>query len=442
MALNWLAMRNWLVMSRPSGFGRSVRLVDEGFADPARYPLEIVERKGLGHPDTLADLVADEFIRRYAKNSIADLGVIPNVSVDKLTLVGSLARLRLGSYVIERNARALLVGKITRRVGRVELPIEELFRDSLTSVLGQAGLSGLLDHLSLEVINNDRLTDDHARQMYQPPSIDDVRPAEPGRWESADTACISFEGPATPLERLVVELEQELTSDTYRAANPELGTDVKILAFRRDRVVDVTMCVPMKATAVSTMREYRDAVERANLAVLMVGDRYAEHFKTEFFVNTKDIVGSVYLTAFGSSLDKGDQGAVGRGNGALGVNAIERRKSAEAVAGKNPFHHPAKIYTEICRAVVAEVQRFAPVPMRVAVTCRNGEPLVNPSHVAVQLDQGSAPGAEHRALVRDVVSRCGEDLLDRLPEVSTGIALRDPVGEFRAAQNRLLDLPV
>lgn len=251
MALNWLAMRNWLVMSRPSGFGRSVRLVDEGFADPARYPLEIVERKGLGHPDTLADLVADEFIRRYAKNSIADLGVIPNVSVDKLTLVGSLARLRLGSYVIERNARALLVGKITRRVGRVELPIEELFRDSLTSVLGQAGLSGLLDHLSLEVINNDRLTDDHARQMYQPPSIDDVRPAEPGRWESADTACISFEGPATPLERLVVELEQELTSDTYRAANPELGTDVKILAFRRDRVVDVTMCVPMKATAVS-----------------------------------------------------------------------------------------------------------------------------------------------------------------------------------------------
>jgi S-adenosylmethionine synthetase len=420
-----------------SDWVRAIQEIGGGFTDPASAGFEVVERKGLGHPDTLADHLADEFIRRYAAHSMDVLGTVPNVCVDKTTLIGALATLRPGGYEMDCRGRALLIGKITKRVGRVELPIEELFRASVVSVLEQAGLAGLVEHLTLEVINNDRLTDDHAREMYRPPSVDLIRPADPRRWESADTTCLGVEGPLTPLERLVIEVERMLTGP-FRERNPEFGTDVKVFAARRNREVDVTLCVPVKAREVPTRAAYFAAVDKVRSAVGEIADGYAEHFDVGCHVNTKDVTGSAYLTAFGSSLDKGDQGAVGRGNGPLGVSSSERRGIAEAVAGKNPFHHPAKVYTEICRAALAEIAKDSRVPVRIAVTCRNGEPLASPAAVVVQLDVAPATRPAFRNLVLDTVAGCGDRLLTRLPETSTELALRDPVAQFRGEGSRLL----
>lgn len=418
---------------------RSIREIDRGFADPAGVGIEVVERKGLGHPDTLAELLADEFIRRYARHSMGVLGTVPNVCVDKTTLVGALATLRPGSCEVERDGRALLVGKITRRVGRIELPVEELFRASVVSVLGQADLAGLVEHLSLEVINNNRLTDDHAREMYRPPSADLIRPTDSGRWEAADTACLSVEGPLTPLERLAIELERELTGP-FRLANPEFGTDVKVLAARRDRDADVTLCVPVKACAVPNRSSYVDAVDKARAVAVDIADRYVEHFDVTCHLNTKDVTGTAYLTAFGSALDKGDQGAVGRGNGPYGVSSSERRGVVEVVAGKNPFHHPAKVYTEICRTALAKIAEESPVPVRIAVTCRNGAPLASPANVFVQLDVEPGARPALRDPVMKAVADCGDRLLDRLPELSAQLALRDPVAYFRGVGERQLSV--
>jgi S-adenosylmethionine synthetase len=411
---------------------QAIRIVEDSFADPENSEIEVVERKGIGHPDSLAELVADAFIRCYAKFALSTFGVVPNVSVDKTTLIGALATLRPGSHVIERGARALLVGKITRRVGSVEIPVEDLFQECVQDVLVQAGLGPLFEHMSFEVINNDRFTDDHAREMYRPSSIEDIRPVDAALWEVADTACVSLEGPLTSVERLVIELEQELTGVAFREANPQFGTDVKVLAARHGRTVDVTLCAPVKAIEISDRKQYRAALERADFAARMIGARYADSFSVSIRVNTKDITGGAYLTAFGSSLDKGDQGSTGRGNGPLGVNSIERRKSAEAVAGKNPFHHPAKIYTNLASAAIAEITAHDRVPVRVAVTCRNGDPVISPANVFVQLG-GLGLSNPQRQNVYDIVATRGESLLADLRNVSERLALADPVREFRAA---------
>lgn len=416
-----------------SRWGQAIRIVEEGFADPEISEIEVVERKGIGHPDTLAELIADAFIECYAKFTMSALGVIPNVSVDKTTLIGALATLRPGDHVIERRARALLVGKITRRVESVEIPVEELFRKCVRDVLDRADLGPLFEHMSLEVINNDRFTDDHAREMYRPSSKEDIRSIDHATWESADTACVSVEGPPTSLERLVIALEQELTGTAFRAANPQFGTDVKVLAARHGHKVDVTLCVPVKATEISSRRQYLDALRSVELFARTIGEKYSDRFALTLHVNTKDITGGAYLTAFGSSLDKGDQGATGRGNGPLGVNSTERRKSAEAVAGKNPFHHPAKVYTHLARTAIAEIAHITEndrVPVRIAVTSRNGEPLISPSHVFVQLG-GAGLEKRHRQTVYDVVLNRGEKMLADLNNVSKLLALSDPVHEFR-----------
>lgn len=418
-----------------SRWRQAIRFVEEGFADPEKSEIEVVERKGIGHPDTLAELIADAFIQHYARFAVSNFGIIPNVSVDKTTLIGALATLRPGVHVINRRARALLVGKITRRVGSVEIPVEDLFQKCVRHVLDHAGLGPLFEHMSFEVINNDRFTDDHAREMYRPASIEDIRSADPALWESADTACVSVEGPLTSVERLVIELEQELTGVVFRASNPQFGTDVKVLAARHGRLVDVTLCVPVKASEVASRAQYLAALESAEFAAQTIGERYSDDFALAFRINTKDITGGAYLTAFGSSLDKGDQGATGRGNGPLGVNSVERRKSAEVVAGKNPFHHPAKIYTHLARTAIAEITEHDRVPVRVAVTCRNGDPLFWPSNVFVQLG-GVGLENPHRQNVYDVIVDRGESMLADLGNVSERLALTDPVQEFCSVGGR------
>src|SRR3954452_17173725 len=90
--------------------------------DPDHAAFDAAERKGIGHPDSLADLVADTFSHRYIRWFQANLGVIPNHWVDKVNLVGAAANVRFGGYEILKPADCYLFGKITDRVGTVAVP--------------------------------------------------------------------------------------------------------------------------------------------------------------------------------------------------------------------------------------------------------------------------------------------------------------------------------
>jgi len=58
--------------------------------------LEIVERKGLGHPDTICDSLAEEFSRELSKLYLERFGRILHHNVDKAILVGGVAKPSLG----------------------------------------------------------------------------------------------------------------------------------------------------------------------------------------------------------------------------------------------------------------------------------------------------------------------------------------------------------
>lgn len=77
---------------------------------------EVVERKGIGHPDSLADLVAEEFCQRYARYGLEQFEVVPNHWVDKIALVGAAAEIEFGSYHITKPISAYLFGKVTQAV--------------------------------------------------------------------------------------------------------------------------------------------------------------------------------------------------------------------------------------------------------------------------------------------------------------------------------------
>ena len=55
---------------------------------PADRPVEIVERKGLGHPDTLADALAERMSVAYSRHCLERFGAVLHHNLDKLYLRG------------------------------------------------------------------------------------------------------------------------------------------------------------------------------------------------------------------------------------------------------------------------------------------------------------------------------------------------------------------
>src|SRR3972149_7589402 len=59
---------------------------------PAAQPVEIVERKGLGHPDTLCDALAEEVSLALSRFYRERFGFVLHHNVDKVLLRGGAAR--------------------------------------------------------------------------------------------------------------------------------------------------------------------------------------------------------------------------------------------------------------------------------------------------------------------------------------------------------------
>ncbi|GAA4942939.1 hypothetical protein GCM10023238_06040 [Streptomyces heliomycini] len=57
----------------------------------------IVERKGLGHPDTLADHLAERLSRAYSRYTVERFGAVLHHNFDKLALLGGASEVRYGA---------------------------------------------------------------------------------------------------------------------------------------------------------------------------------------------------------------------------------------------------------------------------------------------------------------------------------------------------------
>lgn len=391
---------------------------------PSAHPtVEVVERKGLGHPDTLAELAADEFIRRYTEYGLNNFGVVPNLNVDKLTLSGSLVELGIGHSEVVKRGSAVLIGKVTESVGAHSIPVADLLSETISHVFTAAGIRDLQEWFDCSVINNDRDTPDHAYSQYHPDSVARIRPKDLPVL-ATDTAAIVAEGPLSTIECLTIAIERALTSPEFRTTQPAIGTDIKVLTSKMGGAINVTVCVPVVATAIDTAADYISTIDAAK-------DRCAEAVQAfglsvKLNVNTKDVGGHKYLTAFGTSLDKGDQGIVGRGSGPSGVRSISRWLGTDAIAGKNPFNHPAKIYYELASRVVNALWSEMGINSRAVLISTNGSPLKAPASMMVQVDDRCND-------LGSIRERCFQQMHDLgdLESLSVELASRDPVSRFR-----------
>jgi S-adenosylmethionine synthetase len=336
--------------------------------------IEIVERKGIGHPDSICDGVAETVSRALARTYLDRFGKPLHFNTDETQLVAGTAAPAFGGGEMLEPIYLLIVGRATKRYQGERVPAE-------TVALGAAReyLDETYPHLNVgsDVIVDVRLGEGSG-------DLKDVFSEDGEAVPMAnDTSYGVGHAPLTETERIVYNTEQRLNT-VYATEHPVVGPDIKVMGKREGDRIDVTVAVAMVDTHVGDLDEYREAVESVRVYVADLATEYTDRDVT-VHINTADDYeeGAIYLTTTGLSAEQGDDGSVGRGNRANGLITPNRPMSMEATSGKNPINHIGKIYnllsTEIAEAVVEDVDGIRQLQVR--LLSQIGRPIDHP-HVA------------------------------------------------------------
>ena len=194
--------------------------------------------------------------------------------------------------------------------------------------------------------------------------------------------------PLDDLESAVLAVERKLNSVAVRAAQPEIGEDIKVMGLRSGRDRTLTVACALVGRHVADLDDYL----RKKARIRDIAAEAAQGAEVALNTADGDTADSVYLTVTGLSAEAGDDGQVGRGNRVNGLITPYRPMSLEAAAGKNPVTHVGKLYNvlanRIARALVAEVSGVQEAYCY--LVSRIGRPITEPQLVDLKLRLGPA----------------------------------------------------
>jgi len=343
-----------------------------------KRPIEFVERKGLGHPDTLIEGIVERVSRELCKQYIDEFGKIMHHNVDKWQICGGATDVEYGGGVFLKPIYILLSGRATSEVDGKKIPATEIAINAAKSYLKEN--TRYLD------VEKDVLFDSKISQGSRD-LIDLFLRAPPIPLANDTSFGVGF-APYSETERLVLETERLLNSREYKASNPEVGEDIKVMAVREGDKIRLTIACAFVSRHLSDLADYIEKKKRLESNVLAHARKITKR-EVEVFVNTADDYkrGSVYFTLTGLSCEMGDDGSVGRGNRVSGLITPGRPMSLEAAAGKNPVNHVGKIYNVLAHRMARDIVELYPEIEECSVTLLSqiGKPIDQPKAASVSL---------------------------------------------------------
>jgi S-adenosylmethionine synthetase len=380
----------------------------------AEQKFEIVERKGLGHPDSICDAVMEEIARAINGEYQKRFGEILHNNIDKGLLVAGRVSRRLGGGRVLRPMELVIGDRATSRVGKVRIPIKEIAIEA----------AGEWFRKSLRHVNPDRHLKYRVVLAQGSEELTDIFRRETAVREANDTSAAVGYAPLSETEQMILWVERYLNSPTFKAAFPETGEDVKVMGVRADRSLNLTVAMPLLCQAISSEAAYFRKKEEIVQALRRALPPSPSLDNVRLTLNALDRegrgLGGMYLSLLGTSAEDADSGQVGRGNRVNGVIPLNRPVSAEAAAGKNPMSHIGKIYNVLSHRMAEQIyQRVGGlVEVYVWLVGQIGRPIDQP-WVAVQLLP--AAGAEFEVLGRGAQQVIDQELA-RLPEFCIELA--------------------
>jgi len=347
--------------------------------------VELVERKGLGHPDYIIDSACEWASLALSRYYLENFGRILHHNLDKGLLVGGQSRVWFGGGVVDEPIHIIIAGRATIEVstssGAVKIPYEELIRDAVKEFIREN--FRFLDpdeHIVIET----RIRAGSADLR----GVVDSRDAVP---RANDTSYGVGYAPLSPLEKLVYEVERSINSRSFKGRVPESGEDCKVMGLRLGRRYIITVADSIVAPLTPDPDHYLAVKEEIKEEVCRVADRVLAEERydgVEVYVNAADRPeeGIYYLTVTGTSAESGDDGNTGRGNRANGLITPNRQMSLEATAGKNARAHVGKIYNVAARQIAERIYNESGKvdEVYVRILSQIGRPINRPLVISIQ----------------------------------------------------------
>lgn len=389
---------------------------------PDKFSVELVERKGLGHPDYIADSASEESSITISRYYLEHYNRILHHNLDKTLLVGGQAQPRFGGGVVQHPIFILVSGRATTEVklsdGSVEqIPVGPLIIRSVKEWIKRT--FRFLD------------PDQHVIVDYRigRGSSDLISIFEQGGDvpRANDTSFGVGFYPYTPLENLVLSTERMLNSKEFKSKIPEVGEDVKVMGLRRGNKVTLTVAAAFISSLVSDIDHYLSVKSEVIDRIKDLASRLVPEYEVEVYLNTGDNpekgIEGLYLTVTGTSAEHGDDGATGRGNRANGLITPMRPMSLEATAGKNPVSHVGKIYNVVAFVSSKRIyeESGGEAPVSVYLLSQIGKPIDQPLVANVKIHTGSQlEGRRIRKIAKEIL----EEELSKLKDYTLMIVDR------------------
>ena len=314
--------------------------------------VELVERKGLGHPDYIADAASEAASRALSKYYLKEFGTILHHNLDKTLLVGGQANPRFGGGEVLEPVYIIVAGRATTDV-RIK---GATYRIPYGKIIVEAVKNWIKSNFRYFDPETHVIVDYKVRKG----SADLVTLFEAGKEQmplTNDTSMGIGFAPLTTLEQLVYNTERLLNSKDFKKKYPAVGEDVKVMGLRKDKEIHLTIAAAIIDREVRDKYEYMKVKEDIVEEVKALAHKIAPDYRVKVDVNTADLpeLDSFYITVTGTSAEHGDDGATGRGNRANGLITPMRPISLEATAGKNPVNHVGKIYNVLAKMIAEKI---------------------------------------------------------------------------------------
>ncbi|MFC2147785.1 methionine adenosyltransferase [Bacteroidota bacterium] len=331
--------------------------------------IEMAERKGIGHPDTICDYVTEQISIELSKYYLKEFGAIMHHNVDKALLIGGQSKPAYKGGKIIKPISLIIAGRATQQVRDKIIPVEEIAVETAKKWLRE-NIRHLDVSRDVQIISKIRPGSTDLVDLFNRFGKGEIPLAN-------DTSFGAGFYPTTFLEDTIIKIEELLNAQSTKNIFPFIGEDIKVMGVKDHSKNYFTIAIAMIDKYIADLNDYVSKIKQLKefvLTTLLLTD-------TTIYINTADdyLRESIYLTVTGTSAESGDDGQVGRGNRINGLITPYYPMSLEATAGKNPVSHIGKIYNyfamDLSRAIVKN--NFADEAL-VFIVSQIGKPINEP----------------------------------------------------------------
>ncbi|MEM2908654.1 MAG: methionine adenosyltransferase [Candidatus Bilamarchaeaceae archaeon] len=390
---------------------RNIVIERSSYLPAYKRRVELAERKGVGHPDTLIDGIMEEISKELSKEYLNEFGGILHHNVDKGQICGGATEVNFGGGVFTKPIYILLGGRATGEVGGKKIPVQHIAVET-----AKRYLKNTIRHLDVEcdVELESRISSGSAELI-------DLLMRKSRTPLANDTSFGMGFAPLDELEKVVLNTERYLNSIEYKKIRPFAGEDIKVMGLRQGNKIKLTVAIAFVSKYILDIEEYLDC-KRKVLEDLRRFVKKITKMDVDIYINTADDIKrkSIYMTLTGTSAEMGDDGSVGRGNRANGLITPFRGMSIEAAAGKNPVNHVGKVYsvlaTKMAREIAEEYKSIEDIT--VGLLSQIGKPIDQPKVASVTFV--SKDFEKIKSKVRYLIDKGLEEVTEITPLIISG----------------------